>query len=123
MSEFDDEGMNDKEFEEILKRFENMINNGESSFFDADELEEVIEYYMQWLNYEMAKKAIDYGIAHYPFSSILKIKKAQYLSTQHFTHEALNMLNEIEQIENSNFDLYMTRGYIYSQMGLGEQAI
>ncbi|MBK6522643.1 MAG: hypothetical protein IPG08_10050 [Sphingobacteriaceae bacterium] len=56
MSEFDDEGMNDKEFEEILKRFENMINNGESSFFDADELEEVIEYYMQWLNYEMAKR-------------------------------------------------------------------
>ena len=115
--------MNDKEFEEILKRFENMINGGESTFFDADELEEVIDYYMQWLNYEMAKKAIDFGIAHFPYSTVLKIKRAQYLSTQHFTHEALNLLNEVEQIEQGNFDLYMTRGYIYSQMGLGEQAI
>jgi len=123
MSEFEDQGMNDKEFEGILKRFEDLINNGVNSFFDADELEEIIEYYMQWLNYEMAKKAIDYGVAHFPYSSIIKIKRAQYLSSQHFTHEALNLLNDIEQIEQSNFDLYMTRGYIYSQMGLGEQAI
>jgi tetratricopeptide (TPR) repeat protein len=123
MSEFEDEGMNDKEFEESLRRFENMINNGENSFFDADELEEIIEYYMQWLNHDIARKAIDYGVAHFPYSTVLKIKKAQYLSTQHFTHEALNLLNEVEQIEQNNFDLYMTRGYIYSQIGLGEQAI
>src|ERR1044071_8007501 len=122
MSEFDGEGFDDQDFEKVLKRFEDMVAGGENGFFDADEIEEIIEYYFQWMNYDMAKKAIDFGLKHYPYSSILKIKQAQYLSSQHYTQEALALLNEIEQTESQNFDLFMTRGYIYSQMGLGEQA-
>src|SRR3954470_5604422 len=125
MSEYDDDadGLNDKEFEENLKLFEDMLATGQVHFFDADDIEEIIDYYLQWLNYEMAKKAIDYGLERFPYSSIIKIRYAQYLSSQHYTHEALTILNEVEQIEQNNFDLYMARGYIYSQMGLGEQAI
>ncbi|HRD37908.1 MAG TPA: hypothetical protein PLC65_04690, partial [Bacteroidia bacterium] len=123
MSEFDGDDFEGQDFEEVLKRFENMINNGGHGFFDVDELEDIIEYYFQWLNYDLVKKAIDFGLKQYPYSSILKIKQAQYLSSQHFTQEALALLNEVEQTESSNFELYMARGYIYSQMGLGEQAI
>ena len=125
MSAFDDDadGQHENEFEENLKLFEDMMVSGQPQFFDADDIEEIIDYYLQWLNYEMAKKAIDYGLERYPFSSIIKIRHAQYLSSQHYTHEALNLLNEVEAIEQNNFDLYMARGYIYSQMGLGEQAI
>jgi tetratricopeptide (TPR) repeat protein len=125
MSGFHDdaEGQDDKEFEKNLKRFEDMLANGETYFFDADDIEEIIDYYLQWLNYENAKKAIDYGLERFPYSTIIKIRYAQYLSSQHYTHEALTILNEVEQIEQSNFELYMARGYIYSQMGLGEQAI
>ena len=123
MSHFEGEDFEGQDFEEVLKRFEDMLTTGKHSFFDADELEDIIEYYFQWLNYEMVKKAIDFGIKQFPYSSSLKIKQAQYLSSQHYTKEALNLLNEIEQIESANFDLFMARGYIYSQMGLGEQAI
>ena len=123
MSEFEGEGFNNQDFEKSLKRFEDMISSGSTEFFDADELEEIIEYYMQWFNLEMAKKALDYAIEHYPYSSSIKIKLAQYLSSQHNTREALNILNEIESVESGNSDLYMTRGYIYSQTGLSEQAI
>src|SRR5687767_3229085 len=100
MSEFEDDAeANDKEFERNLKRFEEMLAGGAAQFFDADDLEEIIDYYLQWLNYDMAKKAIDFGLERYPFSSIIKIRYAQYLSSQHYTHEALAMLNEVEQIE------------------------
>ena len=57
----DADGLNDKEFEENLKLFENMLANGQIHFFDADDIEEIIDYYLQWLNYDMAKKAIDFG--------------------------------------------------------------
>lgn len=124
MREFDDdEGLDGKSFEENLKRFEEMLAGSATCFFDADEIEEIIDYYLQWYNYEFAKKAIDFGLERFPFSTIIKIRYAQYLSSQHYTHEALAILNEVEQIEQNNFDLYMARGYIYSQMGLGEQAI
>ena len=125
MSAFDDdaEGSSEREFEENLKRFENMLAGGENYYFDADDLEEIIDYYLQWINYDLAKKAIDYGLERFPYSTIIKIRYAQYLSSQHYTREALAILNEVEQIEQNNYELYMARGYIYSQMGLGEQAI
>ena len=126
MSAFEDddaEGLSDKEFEENLKKFEEMLSTGQTHFFDADDIEEIIDYYLQWLNYDLAKKAIDYGLERFPFSTIIKIRQAQYLSSQHYTYEALHILNEVEEIEHNNFELYMARGYIYSQMGLGEQAI
>ena len=123
MSEFEGDGPSNQDFEKSLKRFEDMISSGSHQFFDADELEEIIDYYMQWFNLEMAKKALDFAMEHYPYSSSIKIKQAQYLSSQHHTREALNLLNEIELVESSNSELYMTRGYIYSQIGLSEQAI
>ena len=125
MAEYDDHDEDSAagEFEENLKKFEEMQAGGPPHFFDADELEEIIDYYLQWLNYDMAKKAIDFGMERFPFSSVIKIRYAQYLSSQHYTHEALAILNEVEELEKGNFELYMARGYIYSQMGLGEQAI
>ena len=123
MSEFEGDGLSNEDFEKSLKRFEEMISSDSPQFFDADELEEIIDYYMQWFNLELAKKAIDYATEQYPVNSSLKIKKVQYLSSQHNTREALLLLNEIEEVESSNSELYMTRGFIYSQIGLSEQAI
>ena len=123
MSEFEGDGLSNEDFEKSLKRFEDMISTGAQYFFDADELEEIIDYYMQWFNLELAKKALDFALEQYPYSSSIKIKLAQYLSSQHKTREALDLLNEIEEVESTNSELYMTRGYIYSQTGLSEQAI
>ncbi len=123
MSEFEGDGLSNEDFEKSLKRFEDMMTTGEHHFFDADELEEIIDYYMQWFNLELAKKALDFAQEHYPYSSGIKIKLAQYLSSVHNTRDALNLLNEVELVESNNGELYMTRGYIYSQTGLSEQAI
>src|SRR3954471_5497009 len=105
MSEFDDdaEGLNDKEFEENLKLFEDMLATGQVHFFDADDIEEIIDYYLQWVNYDMAKKAIDYGLERYPFSTIIKIRYVRDLSSQHDSHEAVAIRNEVAQLERSNF--------------------
>ena len=75
MSHFDGEDFEGQDFEEVLKRFEDMLANGTAGFFDADELEEIIEYYFQWLNYDMVKKAIDFALKQFPYSTGIKIKQ------------------------------------------------
>ena len=80
MSEFEGDGLSNQDFEKSLKRFEDMISSGTQQFFDADELEEIIDYYMQWFNLELAKKALDFALDHYPYSSSLKIKLAQFFA-------------------------------------------
>jgi len=46
MSAFDDDsdGLNENEFEENLKLFEDMLATGQTQFFDADDIEEIIDY-------------------------------------------------------------------------------
>ena len=87
MSHFDGEDFEGQDFEDVLKRFEDMLTSGTSAFFDADELEDIIDYYFQWLNYDMVKKALDFALKQFPYSSSIKIKQAQYLSRQHYTKE------------------------------------
>ncbi|MFL5754346.1 MAG: tetratricopeptide repeat protein [Bacteroidia bacterium] len=112
-----------EEFAELIERFENMINTGSPAFFDSEELEDIIEHYFATNRLDMAKSAIEKALDQYPYSAAFKISKAQYLSANHNTLEALNILNQLEHIEPSNPDLYLTRAYIYSQSGLSEQAI
>ena len=93
MSEFEGDGLSNEDFENSLKRFEEMISSDKPQFFDADELEEIIDYYMQWFNLELAKKAIDYATEQYPINSSIKIKKA------HCIHHYKNDFNcTIERI-------------------------
>ena len=51
MSEFEGDGLSNQDFEKSLKRFEDMISSGNQQFFDADELEEIIDYIKPYLLY------------------------------------------------------------------------
>lgn len=113
----------DEEFNELLSRFEEMVNSSSFVFMDTDELDQLIEHYFQSQNAEMLKFAIDTALRFYPSNTSFKVSNAQYLASQQKTNEALDILNELENLDPSEGDIYMTRGYIYSQMGLTEQAI
>ena len=119
--EFEEE--EDKEFNELLSRFENCVNSGEYQFFDSDEILELVDYYSGWMDREMAQKAIELGLKFYPHSPELLLKKAKLLADQSYTLEALKLLHSIESQMVNDPDFYITKGDIYSQMGLSDQAI
>ena len=113
----------DQYLTELVKKFELSIKSNQQIFFDADELEEIIEYYFTMFKMDRVKIAIDLALNQYPYSVIFRIFKAQFLSGLHKTKEALDILSELEKIEPSNSEIYTTRAVIYGQMGLSEQAI
>jgi predicted Zn-dependent protease len=113
----------ENEFVELIEKFENSIKSGYTAFFDSEELEEIIEHYFASFRLDMVKIAVDKSLDAYPYSTTFKIYKAQHLSAVHSTKEALLILNELELIEPSNPEIYISRAYIYSQMGLSEQAV
>jgi len=108
---------------DLVKRFEQMLEQEDAYYFESDQLEEIIEYYFNAGNPINLKKAIDFALERYPFVADFKIARAQFLAYNQNTQEALKLLNDVELMEPSNPDIYTTRGYIYSQMGLSEQAI
>ena len=78
---------------ELSNKFEQMLEMNEHYFFDVEEFEDLIDYYLEKNEMEKANKAIDFALYQHPNSSALKIKQAQYLIENHQPNKGLDILN------------------------------
>ena len=63
-----------QESNELVERFEKMIESDASIFLDTDEIEEIILYYFNDGDISMAERAIDLGNNLYPKSININTK-------------------------------------------------
>ena len=54
-----------------VAKFESMLKENNILFFDVDEFEEIIEYYLQYGRISKAKRALDIGLSQHPYASSL----------------------------------------------------
>jgi tetratricopeptide (TPR) repeat protein len=115
--------LGEEEFGELVNRFELMVKNDNQYFFDVDEFETIIDYYLDTQNLEMARKAISEGLKQHPTCAEFDIRKARLLAYEKKYYEALELLNHIELLEPTNDQVYTAKGEIYSMMNKPELAI
>jgi len=94
----DNEGMSDARFNSELKRFEEMMMEESSIYFDAEILEQIIEHFI--INNQLKKglKAVSVGLNQHPTNANFKLRKAQIMSTMGQLKESLLLLQELEKI-------------------------
>ena len=85
----------DERFQDILNRYLEMERAGNSRYFDLDELEELIDFYIHISDYEEANKIINYGLSIHHLENILLIKKAKLLVYSNAYDQALSILNSL----------------------------
>ena len=107
----------DSEFAEILGRFESMLEQEISSFFDVYEFERIIDHYLDTNHFSKAIDAVSHGIMQHPGSTTLLIKEAQVYAEKGESKKALDMVGELEILESSNNEVFMLKGMILNQMG------
>src|SRR5688500_12143025 len=113
-----DEHFEDRNEElELINKFENMVKDNDTVFFDLSEFELIIDHYTTNLNYTKALAACNAALAQYPFSTELLIDKSQLLAMGGNFEEALQLIEEVAQVDPDNDDIYVTRGEIYTQKG------
>lgn len=100
-----------------------MIYCGESLYFDIEEIEEIVEYFVNKHDFVKALEVIEYGLHFHTSSSELILRKADLLAAMGKYRDALTLINRLEKIEANNVDLLLIKGSIYSQMGKPEKAI
>ena len=108
---------------ELVLKFERMLSNRENFFFDVEEFEIIIDYYMETENIEAMENALQYASEIFPRAIPVLLRKAQYYAIENQSERALNLLSEIETIEPENKDLHYIKGTIYSQLSFPENAI
>ena len=69
-----------------------MVEHNQSYYFDADELNVIMEHYLQINNIKKVNIAADIAIAYHPDSHIIQIIRAKQLLANSHAEEALNIL-------------------------------
>lgn len=115
---------NQEEFNQTsLSRFESMLKTNSVLFFDSEEFEGIIHYYLNQGKMAKAKKAIKLGLQQHPTSINLRLFKVEIFVFEDKLKEANVILEELYTIEPSNEEIYIQKANIFSKEGNHGRAI
>jgi tetratricopeptide (TPR) repeat protein len=100
----------------LIERFETMLANGESYFFDVEDIEAIADYYLERGNHNKATKAIDHGLAIHPGASALMLKQAHSLVVQQQPKQALKILDFLEATEPTNTEMLLFKAVVHRNL-------
>lgn len=108
---------------ELLDRFEKDLHKGGYSFFDSNELEDIIYHYFSHSELTKAWTAIRYALDKFPADITFEILNAQYLINIGDAQKALNKLNQLRKRDPRNPDIMLTRAGVLGGLERHEEAI
>ncbi|MFD2516823.1 tetratricopeptide repeat protein [Salinimicrobium flavum] len=106
-----------------LTRFESMLKTNDVLFFDSNEFENIIHYYLENGKIALAKKAIKLGLSQHPSSINLRLLKVEILVFEDKLEMAEGLLDEIFDLEASNEEIYIQKANILSKKDQHAEAI
>ena len=121
---FDDDNFldDDMDVRELVDRFEKMVKQHQSCYFDADELNVILEHYLQQNNIKKANLAADIAVKYHPNNPIINIIKAKQLLANSHAKEALSTLKNAD-LDRDDADYLLTLAACYSDLGENQKAI
>ena len=106
-----------------LTRFESMLKTNSVFFFDADEFEEIIHYYLETGKIALAKKATKLGLEQHPTSINLKLFRVELYVFENQLQQAEELLDQLSLVELSNEEIFIQKANIQSRKKLHLSAI
>lgn len=100
-----------------LSKFELMLKTNSVYFFDSNEFEEIILFYVDSGKFSLAKKALQLGLSQHPTSVTLKLMQVELFILDEKLEAAEKLLDQLIEIEPSNEDIYIQKATIYSKKG------
>lgn len=116
-----------KNYEEDVKQlvldFERMQRNGERRYFDLDEMEIIIDFYLDNYDGEMIEKSVLHGEYLFPASYEIKLRRAHLLCFKERFNEAHTLLKQIERVQPDDTDVLYAMGVVLSALDQPRKAI
>ena len=107
----------------LIKRFEDMVVQNKSIYFDSDDLEIILDHYHLNNQNEYIQIALNLSEKLFPFSTSLRLKKAQILISMDKLEEAKIILEKIKPLSLNNEDFDFTMSVVYSRQSKHKEAI
>jgi len=99
--------MREKDITTLVRRYEEMLAEGRNIYFDAEEFDELAEYYNSLDDLSQAETIVTKGLSIHPDNQQLMLKKAKLMILNGFYEKALGFLNE--NFNGYDLDLYLLK--------------
>jgi tetratricopeptide (TPR) repeat protein len=111
-----------EELKELLTQYENLRAGRSNSFIEQEGFERLIEYYDDKDRFDDALTVCEYAINQYPNTSELLLLKANLLIVTKNYKDALDVLDEAEEIDSADTNLYILKTDAYLALDMQEKA-
>lgn len=108
---------------ELTKKFEKMIENNENLYFDSEELEDLVIFYLEMGDINYAEIAINYGLKLHPNSIELKVKQLEVLLELEQYVLAKEIIEELKPSCSESTDFLVCCAKYYSNNGNPRKSI
>ncbi len=113
---------NERPSQPVVK-FESMLKTDDVYFFDAEDFEDIIHYYLNNGKISLAKKAISIGLRQHPDVMDLKLLNIEVLVFENQLEVAEKLLDDLQIMDSTNEEIFIQRANIYSKKDNHEAAV
>ena len=108
---------------QLVLGFEAMQRRGDSRYYDVEEIETIIDFYLETADGEGLEKSVRYGEKLFPSSNEIRLRRVHLLCFKERYKEAYNLLKQLERIEPEDTDILYALGVVYSALDQPRKAI
>jgi tetratricopeptide (TPR) repeat protein len=105
-----------------INRFEDMIRNNVTSYFDVYEFEIIVDYYLDQHNFSKANEALKMALSQHPETQELKYRLAQLYINSGKPAKGIRLLRDIEGLEVNYSEFHLLKGTALNLLGKKEEA-
>ena len=110
----------DDESNDIVKRYEQFLSGKATGYFDVEELENIVEYYLRHGRTKDCTKALELGLQLHPNNNALKTKRAKiYLATGD-EKKAFRLLDSLT--ETTDYEVILLKIEVLTRLGRIKEA-
>ncbi len=113
----DDDAQFEGQLQGDLALFESFLSGNTLGFIDSDRMEALIDHYFSEGDFIKAKRAAEIADANFSYNPVFKLRIAQSLSGLKSYADAITLLTTLEQTGLPQFEVWVTYGTIFSEMG------
>ena len=99
---------------DLINRFEEMLEENERYYFDGEEFNEIIGYYLDVGDLPFAYKAIEYALQLHPGSVEMQVKVLEYMLEVDMLKEASELILELKDVMANEIDFIIAQAKFWS---------
>ena len=106
----------------VVRRYEESATSNKIKYFDVDELEVIIDYYLQKGRSTDTLNAIDLGLKLHPKSTPIQMRRARLYASLGKYKEALKVIEKVNKIESADIEDMLLQGEILTKLSRLDEA-